>query len=91
MRLHTRLESITDIMRLKIHPWLERMDGSANTQFTIHHSKPVIYKTKKVYFIHLIISLSPGKKSRRESFAHYRILLDQKGINRIELLKSESI
>ena len=66
------------------------MDDPVETHYLVNNGKPQKYKGKRVYYIQLIASISQGEKNRNEKLFYYKLALNQKGIMRIEHVKSES-
>ena len=82
LKYHTRLESITEIIRLNIEPWLTDMDIPKTTLPFIRDGNPVSVEGRKVYHIHLILRFS-RTNDRAAPVYHYRIDLTKNGIIRI--------
>lgn len=86
---HKRLESLTEIIRLKMDYWFTNMDDPANQLFCMRDGVVTAVTANRVYHVNLIVCLTdcnqPGKNS---SLFRYRITLTRNGILRIEPLES---
>ncbi len=88
---HKRLESITEIMRLKLDSWLANMDDPMNELFSISDGKRTKVMADRVYHLNIVISLSEKKKhGKGASLFRYRLILTRQGIIRIEHMQSLS-
>jgi len=81
---HTRVEAITEIIRIKMDRFLEEMDASKKYLHTWLDGEARAIKGKRVYHINLILSLSG--KGRDEKLFRYRLVVNHQGIQRIENL-----
>ena len=86
---HKRLESLTEIIRLKMDYWFTNMDDPANRLFCMRDEAVTTITANRVYHVNLIVRLTdcnqPGK---HQSLFRYRITLTREGILRIEPLDS---
>ncbi len=78
---HSRLESVTEILRLKLDTWLEEMDTPENTLFYVSGKKIKSVTAARVYHVNMIVSLANGDNV---SLRHYRLILTREGLRRIE-------
>ncbi|MCO4783989.1 MAG: hypothetical protein KC646_16800 [Candidatus Cloacimonetes bacterium] len=76
-----KAEGITDITRFTILKFLEKMDGGREIINLVHENQREKIRAKKVYHINLVIRYS---SSSGESIRKFRVVLDKKGIKRIE-------
>ena len=83
---HTRLRGITEIIRFHIEDWLREMDDSKDLLYRIENGKRIKIKGKRVYHIHLIVSLREKERNDSDALYHYLIVLNKEGILRIEIL-----
>lgn len=79
---HTRIEAITEIIRIKMDHFLEEMDASKKYLYTWLDGEAKAVKGKRVYHINLILSLSG--KGREEKLFRYRLVVNHQGLQRIE-------
>jgi hypothetical protein len=82
LKEHTRVEAITEILRIKLDRFLEEMDASKKLHCTWKDGEPISIKGKKVYHINLILLLTDG--SDEETLYKYRLILSRQGVQRIE-------
>jgi hypothetical protein len=80
---HTRLESITEVLRIKLDDWIDEMDNPVNSLSLVNEGKIREVEANRVYHIHLIAQLSQAKDTE-PSFFHYVLILTQNGLIRIE-------
>lgn len=81
---HSRLEAITEITRLRIDDYLKEMDEEKEILYKIEDSKRIRVSGKRVYHIHLVVSLREDRKGALPELFHYCIVLNRSGIIRIE-------
>lgn len=74
---HSRLESITEVIRFQIDNWLKEMDDPQETLFRLEGEKLERIQGNRVYRVHLIVRLD-------ETLYHYLLVLNKSGIVRIE-------
>ncbi len=85
MQRHKRLESLTEIMRLKLNSWLENMDDPVNTLSFAENGRSVKVGARRVYHLYLIVGFSEtGGDSESCPLFGYRLVLTRNGIVRIE-------
>jgi len=84
---HQRLESITEIIRLKLDNWLEEMDDPENhlTFFEDDTIKKVV--APRVYHANVIIALTDGTET---NYYRFRLILTRNGMVRVEDVKHDS-
>jgi len=86
---HKRLESLTEIIRLKMDYWFANMDDPANQLSCLRNGAITSVLANRVYHVNMIICLSDCNKSkRRQSLFRYRLILTRDGILRVEPLES---
>lgn len=83
---HSRLASITEIIRFRIDKWLQEMDDPEEILYRLKDGKPVKVKGEKVYHLHLIIDLKTQKDRIPDQIVHYKLILNKKGLLRIQTL-----
>lgn len=76
-----KTEGITDITRFTILKFLEKMDESKEIISLVNQNQREKIHAKKVYHINLVIKYT---SSSGESIKKFRVVLDKKGIKRIE-------
>lgn len=74
---HSRLESITEIIRFQIDDWLKDMEDSKADLWYLENDTKIKINGGRVYRVHLIISLNKDK------FYHHKLILNKSGIVRI--------
>ncbi|MGL1892907.1 MAG: hypothetical protein OCD02_14840 [Spirochaetaceae bacterium] len=74
---HSRLESITEIIRFQIDDWLKDMDDSKADLWYLEDDKRIKINGGRVYRVHLIVALNTDK------FYHYKLIINRSGILRI--------
>lgn len=85
MRNHQRLESLTEIMRLKLDSWLANMDEPVDRLFYMRNGRRMKADAKRVYHVNIIVGISEaGKSVAGRSLFRYRLVLTRNGIVRIE-------
>lgn len=86
---HKRLESLTEIIRLKLDYWFANMDDPANQLSCLRNGAVTTVLANRVYHVNLIVCLSDCNQSeKQQSLFRYRMTLTQDGILRIEPLES---
>lgn len=83
---HSRLESITEIVRFRMDSFLANMDDPFNTLEVIRDGKYEQVQAKRSYHIHAIIGLHEDQ-STNNVFFHYILDLNRNGIIRIEFVR----
>ncbi|PID99720.1 MAG: hypothetical protein CSA81_14825 [Acidobacteria bacterium] len=81
---HTRLDSTTEIIRFQIADWLREMDDPKDVLYRLENMKKVEIKGKRVYRVHMIMSLKKTRDPASEKLYHYCITLNKSGIIRVE-------
>lgn len=77
LKNHTRLESLTEIIRFQIDSWLKHMDDPQETLYRLENGKKELIQGSRVYRVHLIVKLD-------EEYFNYLLVLNNSGIVRIE-------
>jgi len=83
---HTRLASITEIMRFKLDSFLANMDNPVNTLPHVVDGKIDYVRANRVYHINMILRLSDKQGARQDVLFRYRVIANRDGIVRIEHL-----
>ena len=86
MEHHTRLASITEIMRFKLDSYRTNMDDPVNTLSCVVDGKPEKVHAKRVYHINMILSLSDKQPDGTSALFRHRLIISRDGIVRIEHL-----
>jgi hypothetical protein len=92
MTYHTRLESITEILRLKLDSWLAEMDEPKETLACVVDGRRTEVPARRVYHVNLVLGLRRApvccRTGRRTGEApvlfRYRLVVSRDGIERIE-------
>lgn len=80
---HTRLESLSDIIRFKLDHILDNMDDPKKTMPTFATGEPMEISGNRVYHINLIVCLS-RKSGIISHNTRYRLVVNRNGIVRIK-------
>jgi hypothetical protein len=83
-RHHTRLEAITQILRLNVARWLRRMGSPLGNLPYMKGEKPALLHARRVYRLHILVKLTNLNRSTDAEIFHYILLLSGAGILRIE-------
>lgn len=75
---HSRLESISEIIRFQVDDWLKEMDDSKGYLYHMVNGSKTKISGGRVYHIHLIVALE------RDKNYHFKLILNKSGIVRIE-------
>lgn len=81
---HSRLESVTEVTRIRIDDWLKEMDDPEEIQYKLINGERKLVSGNRVYHIHLIASLKEDKKGAQAQLFHYSLIMDRTGILRVE-------
>ncbi|MDC7246680.1 MAG: hypothetical protein PQJ47_12325 [Sphaerochaetaceae bacterium] len=82
------INSMTVVIRLRIDDWLKEMDDSDDIfYYPSQESEIEAKQSAKVYHLHLVITESSGK-NRIEDLHHVKLVLNKKGIVRLERIES---
>jgi hypothetical protein len=81
---HTRLESLTEVTRVRIDDWLREMDDPEEIQHKIINGKRVRVSGNRVYHVHLIAALREKRKHSEPRIFHYCLVMNRSGLLRIE-------
>ena len=90
-RNHSRLEGITDIVRLDMGSWLQKMDRSRETLSyrSRHRIKDV--KSNRVYHVNFILHVEDRDDPESAELFRFRIIMGQKGIIRIDEVQLQGL
>lgn len=80
---HTRLDTISDIIRFKLDPFFHNMDDPRKTMPTFATAEPSRISGTRVYHINLIVCLS-DKSGNTSHCSRYRLVVSRSGLMRIE-------
>ncbi len=80
--VHDGLDSITEILRMKIDPWLSEMDDPQSRRRILWGSSIATVVTRRVYHAHLILALTSPDEQR--SLRHYIAVLSRDGVQRVD-------
>lgn len=81
-KMHSRLESVTEILRFYLGNWLQYMDDPDEQLQYCRDGKPATVQAKRVYPVHIILKLEdPGTGSHH--LYGYNMLLSRDGVVRI--------
>jgi len=81
---HARLESITEIIRMRLSSWFTMLDDPLETRDQIEDGAIVSVECRRVYHVHLILKLSEKGKQDQASIYHYVVIVTRDGIERID-------
>ena len=84
MKHHTRVESITGIMRLKLDSWLSNMDDPQDTLQYYSGEQMRELQADRVYHVTLVLKLYKVSDPAEPALFKYRLILTRDGIIRIE-------
>ncbi len=88
LKEHTRLEAITEIIRIKMDSIIQEMDASRKYLRTWLKDGPEAVKGKRVYHLNLILALSSGSPDSERIF-RYRLIVTSQGIERVETVSED--
>jgi hypothetical protein len=81
------INAITVITRIRIDDWLKEMDDPSDVVYISSNEGDLEQKNSdRVYHLHLVIT-EAAKKGDIESIQHHRLVLNKKGIVRIETIQ----
>jgi len=81
---HSRLSSVTEIIRINIEDWLKEMDDPKDIFYRLDDMKKLKIKGNRVYRIHLVMNLRNLKSLGNQEIHHYCVVINKIGIVRIE-------
>lgn len=81
---HARLESITEIIRLRMSFWFTMLDDPSELRNKVANDEVMSIPCRRVYHVHLVLRLSERKKKDQASIYHYVVIVTRDGIERIE-------
>lgn len=81
---HARLESITEIIRLRMSFWFTMLDDPLEMRDKITGEEVISVPCRRVYHVHLVLRLSERRKTDQASLYHYVIIVTRDGIERVE-------
>ncbi len=83
-KFHIRLDTVTDIVRLKLDELLRSMDAPEKmVSVFAENEKPRAMKSKRVYSLSLVICLT-GFGNQNHSTQRFRLVMSRDGLKRIE-------
>ena len=82
-RNHERMESVTEIIRLELHKFMQLMDDPDQIYFYTKDGSISKKRLRRVYHLNLVVVLN-DKSEGSESIHHYRVIINRDGIVRIE-------
>ncbi|WP_319477998.1 hypothetical protein [Marispirochaeta aestuarii] len=83
MKEHSRIEAVTEIIRVKMDRFLEEMDDAKKLLRTWKDGRLSAVKGKRVYHINLVLRLVSSEEDE-EQVSRYRLVVNRQGIQRIE-------
>ena len=90
-KLHYPVQSLDDIIRLNIESFLSRLDAPLHLGLVADHDHGGLeVMMPKVYYVDLILKYrldQINKKERAVSHEYFRLVLDKRGLSRIEQIK----
>jgi hypothetical protein len=82
------INAITVITRIRIDDWLKEMDDPSDVVFVSSTEGDLEQQSsERVYHLHLVIT-EAGKNKAIDNIHHYRLILNKKGIMRMELMET---
>ncbi|MBU1410390.1 hypothetical protein KKC22_02620 [Myxococcota bacterium] len=81
---HARLESITEIIRMRLSSWFTMLDEPLESRDRIEGDEVISVECRRVYHVHLVLKLSEKGKEDQASIYHYVIIITRDGIERID-------
>ena len=81
---HARLESITEIISLRMSSWFTMLDDPDEIRDQLVDGRVVPVTCRRVYHVHLVLSLAERGKEAEASVYHYVVVVTRDGIDRIE-------
>jgi len=87
---HSRLSSVTEIIRINIEDWLKEMDDPKDIFYRLDNMKKLKIKGNRVYRVHLVMNLKNRKNPNLQEIHHYCVVINKIGIVRIENLDIEA-
>ncbi|MBI9106856.1 MAG: hypothetical protein JEZ04_08925 [Spirochaetales bacterium] len=82
-RNHERMESVTEILRLELHKFLQLMDDPDQIYYYAEDGQLKKKRLRRVYHLNVVTVLT-DRTEAEESILHHRIILNRDGIVRIE-------
>ena len=83
----TPVEGVTDVTRIKIQRYLERMDDPRQTLYVVDAEDYRKVAARRVYHVQLVLKYHLPEEVRLK---RYRLVLDKEGLLRIEKVSDES-
>jgi hypothetical protein len=84
---HQRLESLTEILRLKLDAWFANMDDPHDELRYVRDGRPASLTARRTYHINFVVRLTPkGPGARPMAWVRHRLILTRNGIVRVENL-----
>ena len=87
MKYHTRLDSITEILRLKLDSWLSEMDEPVQRLSCARDGERRDLEAPRVYHANLVLQMSDGGSRKAPALLKHRIIMNRDGIVRTEKLE----
>ncbi len=81
---HARLESITEIIRMRLSSWFTMLDEPLESRDRIEGDEIITVECRRVYHVHLVLKLSEKGREDQASIYHYVIIITRDGIERID-------
>jgi hypothetical protein len=81
---HHRLEAITNILRLKLTPWLAAMDDPTSNVSYVNDGEVAVMQANRVYHANLVVRIAARHDASIAITSKYRLVLNRDGIVRIE-------
>lgn len=82
---HSRIDSITEILRLNLRKWLSEMDDPINVlEYMDKNGKPAKIDSNRGYHVNIVLHLSSNQKGMNDILKRYRFVLNRTGIIRVE-------
>jgi len=85
---HTRLSGITDIVRLDISNWLQRMDDSRESLACRIDGRYGFVQSSRVYHVNLVLKIERPGTEESGILKRFRLIMGRKGVVRIEEIHS---
>lgn len=82
---HSRIDSITEILRLNLNKWLSEMDDPISIREYIDaNGKPATIESNRGYHVNIILHMSSDQKDMNDILKRYRVVVSRNGIIRVE-------
>ncbi|MDC7225527.1 MAG: hypothetical protein PQJ61_02045 [Spirochaetales bacterium] len=87
-RIHKRIDSITEIIRLELHKFIQLMDDPDQLYYYSENNNLQKKRLRRVYHINLVTVLA-DKRSGEKNTYHHRLILNRDGLLRVEHIKQK--